>query len=418
MAEIIRLQDVPDLTTTGIGVHPDAEPLVYERPRIEGAVPGSQWAGEVAGARAILRLPAPDCWNGKLMIGATPAVRSERSLDLLLSDLVIQRGYAFAACDKGTPGLALRDPSRSMAEWVPIHRALTEFAVEQAAGHYGRVPDRVYISGVSNGGYVTRRMLEAHPELYDGGVEWEGVYWNPAGRHLMTALPVWVGDYPVYANWRGDRTPSERAKARDRMLEAGLHPASEPYWHQYFLAYWVVSLWLYGRNLDPDWAPFSAEWSNGWLQDPSPIARYPWEDRLGILRERVAQIANTGRIGKPLLSVAGNWDCLIPFRHHAAAYREAVADAGCAGLHRLYEVEGGNHVDGMLRNGAGDQQPVQPFYEAALHHLERWVEEGMEPPPSGVYRNLSAFWNGPLFSETGQRWRDADDRRAEPPREA
>jgi hypothetical protein len=399
MAETIRLQDVPDLTTRGLGVHPDAEPLVYDNPRLDGPVPGSVWTGEVAGARALLRLPAPERWNGKVMIGATPAVRGERSLDLLLGDIAIQRGYAFAACDKATPGLVLRAPARSMAEWVPVHRALTEFAVDVASRHYGRAPGRVYISGVSNGGYVTRRMLEAHPDLYDGGVEWEGVYWHPEARHLMTALPVWVADYPVYQNWRGDRTPAERAKARERMLEAGLHPGSEPYWHQYFLAYWVVSLWLYGRNLDPGWAPFAAEWSNDWLRDPSPIADYPWRARMDILARRVAGIANTGRIGKPLLSVAGNWDCLIPFRHHAAAYRDLVRAQGCGHLHRLYEVEAGNHVDGMLRGDRGVQQPVQPYYEAALYHLERWVEEGVAPPESGLYRRPEAFWSGPLYTE-------------------
>ncbi|MBX6353935.1 MAG: prolyl oligopeptidase family serine peptidase [Thermoflavifilum sp.] len=398
MAQIFQVQHVPDLTTRGMGVHPDAEPLVYDNPRIDAPVPGAVWTGEVAGAQAVLRLPAPERWNGKLIVGVTPAVRTERSLDLLLSDIVIQHGYAFVACDKGTPGLVLRDPARSMAEWVPVHRTLTEFAIHQVTRHYGQAPSRVYISGVSNGGYVTRRMLEEHPELYDGGVEWEGVFWHPSARHLLTTLPVWVADYPVVANWRGDRTPGERAKARERMLEAGLHAASEPYWHQYFLAYWVVSLWLYGRNLDPAWEPFAADWSNDWLQDPCALAAYPWRDRLDIVAERVATFANTGNIGKPLLSVAGNWDCLVPFRHHAAAYREAVAAQGKAHLHRMYEVEAGNHVDGMLRMACGAQQPVQPFYEAALYHLERWVEQSVEPPASGLYRRVTDFWDGPLFT--------------------
>lgn len=381
---------VADLTTNGIGVHIDAEPLVLRRPRIDKPVPGVQWTGELGESRAVIRLPDLEQWNGKLMIGATPAVRSEFSLDLLLSDIVLQRGYAYAACDKGTPMFTLRNPHRQMSEWPACYKSLTEAATQAVAQTYGAKPRRTYISGVSNGGYITRVMLEKYPELFDGGVEWEGVMWRPDDRHLLTCLPVYVHDYPVYCNWRGDRTDSERSRALDRLLEAGLNPSSEPYWSQYFMLYWIVSLWLYGRNLDPEWSAFDLEWSNDWLQDPSPLV-YPWKERVSELSPRIAKIANNGRLEKPLLSVAGNWDCLISYRYHAYGYATLVADAGFGDQHRMYEIDRGNHVDGLLRTEQGQQQAVHPYYEAALIFLEQWVEKGILPPDSGSYGRIDAF---------------------------
>ena len=386
-----ELLQVADLTTATSGAHPDAEALVYLAPKVTKQVPGTVWTGKVGNANAIVRMPHPDLWNGKLMVGGSPAVRSEYALDLLLSDIVLQQGYAFAACDKATPGLVLRDPARSMEEWTDSYGQLQEKALSLLSESYHRLPERIYISGVSNGGYITRRMLELHPDWYDGGVEWEGVLWHPETRHLLTLLPVCVEDYPVYANWRGDRTNQERNRAFERLQDAGLHPDSAPYWGTYFMTYWVVSLWLYGRNLDPEWEPFARDWSNGWLRDPSPLCGYPWEERREILAQRIAPISNTGKLEKPLLSVAGNWDCLVPFRHNAKAYEEMVLEAGSGQWHRLYEIEAGNHVDGLLRDNRGKQQPVLPYYEAALHHLEQWVEGGKLPPESGLYHSVTQF---------------------------
>jgi acetyl esterase/lipase len=94
-----------------------------------------------------------------------------------------------------------------------------------------------------------------------------------------------------------------------------------------------------------------------------------------------------------MLSVAGNWDCLVPFRHHAVAYADLVKSQGASHNHRMYEIMCGNHVDGMLRSERGRQQPVQPYFEAALYHLEDWVERGVEPPASGRFEQIEVFTN-------------------------
>ncbi len=399
MESTATLQEVADLTSRGMGVDPDADALVYRWPKVERRIPGWLWQGRMQGAKSRVQLPRSDLWNGRLLIGGTPAVRGERSLDGVLGDIALQNGYVFATCDKATPSLVLRAPNRSMAEWLSVYKALTKQARELVTEVYGEKSRYTYIAGLSNGGYVTRRMLEEYPQLFDGGVEWEGVFWHPTSRHLLTTLPEWVMAYPVFRNWRGDYTLAERRQAHERLLSTGLTAASEPFWNDYFMVYWVVSLWLYGRNLDRQWQPFAVQWSNDWLRDPSFIGKYPWAERMEETASEIDKIANTGCIGKPLLSVAGNWDCLIPFQNHAQAYAELVASQGQADWHRLYEIEAGNHVDAMLRGKRQGQQPVQPFFEAALHHLEAWVEEGVLPPRAGKYTRIEEFSGMKLYSK-------------------
>ena len=36
------------------------------------------------------------------------------------------------------------------------------------------------MTGISNGGYLTRWQLEKRPDLYDGGVDWEGTLFTPS----------------------------------------------------------------------------------------------------------------------------------------------------------------------------------------------------------------------------------------------
>lgn len=379
----------PDLTTKGLGVNEEAAPLAYRRPLVEKAVPGTGVTGTYGRASFVMRFP--DEWNGKVMIGCTPAVRNAFSLDVLLSDLVLQKGYAYMACDKATPGLTLRDPERSMLEWVDVYEQLTRRMASEVKERYGEPAKKTYVSGISNGGYVTRALLERHPELFDGGVEWEGALWAPNVRNLLTTVADYVNAYPVYADLKGGTLVREKNKAYETLLSAGLPPESEPYWETYYQMYWLVSLWLYGRNLDSDWEPFKMEWTNEWLVKPESIS-YPWQEREEQIYERTKPLFNTGKLIKPLLSVAGNWDCLLPFKYHAEAYREIVQQTGSGNFHRLYEIKRGNHVDGLLNLDQGEQQPVHPFYEATLNYLENWLENDQMPPESGVYSDIEAFY--------------------------
>jgi hypothetical protein len=50
----------------------------------------------------VIRLP--DRWNGKLVVTGAPGFRRQYATDVLLSDWLVDRGYAYAATDKGNTG--------------------------------------------------------------------------------------------------------------------------------------------------------------------------------------------------------------------------------------------------------------------------------------------------------------------------
>src|SRR5919197_1328654 len=88
-------------------------------------------------AQFVIRLP--DAWNGKLVVTGAPGVRKQYSLDVLISDWVLARGYIFAATDKGNSGANFfrdsREPGDAVAEW---HTRVTELT--RAAPPLPRVP--------------------------------------------------------------------------------------------------------------------------------------------------------------------------------------------------------------------------------------------------------------------------------------
>jgi len=401
-----RLVAVPDLTTAGLGVHPDAEALVYERVAVPHPVPGRLWQGQLSPAEVVIRLPDAYSWNGKLLVGATPAVRSAWALDLWVGDVALARGYAWASSDKGTPGLVLRQSrppaNRSMAEWESVHVQLAEMAASMVRKEYGRPPDRIYVAGLSNGGLVARLMMERHPDLFDGGVDGEGVLWQPDGHHLLRTLPVWLTQFDRMAA-SAPRTLAHEEGMR-AMAAAGLTAEGQDLWPIYRREYWALTLWLYGAALDPWWEPFQAPWQDRWRDEAAQLAAYPAERRRTVMAERLAPLELSGRLTRPLMTVAGSADCLIPFAHHAGAYAQLVEDAGAAAWHRWYEIGGATHVDGLLPRPWGGLKPLQPFFLAALLALEAWVEEGVPPPPSGRYSQLGEWAQGVRLDELSWLW--------------
>ena len=328
-------------------------------------------------AQFVIRFP--DRWNGGLVLTGAPGVRRQYALDATISDWVLARGYAFAATDKGNTGTTFyRDgvrPGDAVVEW---NRRVTQLAVAAkvaVAQRYGRLPRRTYLTGLSNGGYLTRWQLEHRPQLYDGGVDWEGTLFRADGPNLLTYLPTALREYP--------RAAAGDPGAHQAMIAAGFAPGSEPLWAFHYQVYWDLTQRIYREEFDPDYdgsteagTPFCASGT------PGCDADYDYAARPASVHRAVARVQNTGRIGRPLLTLQGTLDTLLPPRTDSDVYQRLVAAAGRSRLHRYYVIEDGNHVDGLYDAFPSLLRPILPCYRDAFADLEAWVERGTPPPPS------------------------------------
>jgi hypothetical protein len=142
---------------------------------------------------------------------------------------------------------------------------------------------------------------------------------------------------------------------------------------------------LYVREVDP---AYSAQYPgvSAYADGGNAFADYDPATRGKALRNEIRKIANSGRVTRPLISVHGTLDALIPIKSHGRAYRDLIEQNGFGANYRLYEVQNGNHLESFKGMTAGLQLPnvelIQPHAHRAFELLETWVEEGAAPPPS------------------------------------
>jgi hypothetical protein len=350
--------------------------------QVDGYFPDTSTSNATHGwmhdSQFVIRLP--NDWNGKLIVTGAPGIRRQYSPDFLISDWAVARGYAYASTDKGNGGTAFyadgTQPGDAIAEWHARVTELTRAAKQTVAARYGRAPERTYMTGLSNGGYLTRWQLENHPELYDGGVDWEGTLVTPdRPANLLAYLPVALRNYPRYRA-TGD------AAAHDAMIAAGFAPGSEFLWADHYATYWDLTQRTYREEWDPDFdGPLQAGIPFCQSGTPSCDADYDPDTRPGA-RAAIARTALTGRIGKPMLTLHGTLDSLLPQRIDSDIYSRMVDASGRGDLHRYYVIEAGNHVDGRYDSFPDRLRPIAPCYRTAFLDLERWVERGDAPPDS------------------------------------
>ena len=326
----------------------------------------------------VLRLP--NRWNGKLVVTGAPGVRKQYADDFIISDWVLARGYAYASTDKGNDGTSFYQdgtrPGDAVAEWNDRVTQLTTAAKEAVRQRYGRAPARTYMTGISNGGYLTRWQLEHHPELYDGGVDWEGTLFAPQGPNLFTYLPIALRHYP---RWRATGSQADH----DAMIAAGFAPGSEILWDDHYTEYWDLTQRTYREEFDPGFdGPLQAGIPFCQSGTPSCDADYDYAARPQAVKDAVGRVSLTGAIGRPLLTLHGTLDALLPIRTDSDVYTRMVAAAGRGSLQRYYVIEDGNHVDGRYDAHPGQLRPMLPCYRSAFVALERWIEAGRQPPPS------------------------------------
>ena len=374
------------------------------RPPIKKMVPGLQiqarFAKDPLGqARFLLRLPKN--WNGRLVVAGASGARSEFNGDFVWSDYVLQQDYAYASQNKGALSayastaedpLACRtgtldkpsyvhyyddDPGQEFTRWRDFMVMASDLARRGVEAQYGRKPRYTYAVGASNGGYQVRRAIETAPEYFDGGVEWAGTFVDPRGPNLLTDLPPAILNYPDYL--ASDFSPTSTAALN--IMAAGYPPdlvadtANGP-----------ASLW--GMHADSFWKPTQCQWQK--RLDPSyntygsGLGRYNYLARLSAsaVGNNVAAIATDGKIKRPLITVAGTMDALLPIDHHARAYARQVAAAGGAHAqaYRLYEIQNGNHVE-RYATLFPQLELIEPHAQHAFDLLVRFVEQKTPLPP-------------------------------------
>jgi hypothetical protein len=347
-----------ELTTAGTGASGHTNPadwagLTHAGLPAQSGVPGIQIDGYFPDSSAtnanhgwhhdaqfVLRLP--DRWNGGLVVSGSPGNRRQYANDRAIADFVLAKGYAFAATDKGNTGATFYDdgrrPGDAIAEWHARVTQLTIAAKAVVAQRYGRLPARTLAAGVSNGGYLVRWQLEHRPWLFDGGVDWEGTLWRADGPNLFTFLPTAL---------RGDP------------IAAGFAPGSEFLWPYHREVYWDLTQRGYRKEFDPTYDGDDAEYDYG--SRPSEV------------HEAVARVSLTGRLGKPLITLHGTLDSLLPITQCSDVYATMVHAAGRGDLHRYHRVEGGNHVDGLVDRFPDRLVPLAPHFHAAITELEQWL---------------------------------------------
>jgi hypothetical protein len=329
----------------------------------------------------VLRIP--DDWNGSLVVTGAPGVRKQYACDFLISDFVLAQRFAYACTDKGNNGPDFyRDgdrPGDAVAEWHERVTQLTIAAQGALRERFGSAPRRTYLAGISNGGYLVRWQLENRPELYDGGVDWEGTLFTPDGPNLFTYLPTAV------------RYTLGQATAAD-MHAAGFAPGSEPLWPDHQQVYWGLTQKTYRAQFDPAYDPDCPGPTAGTTPTqvlapcPSDAAYDTWfaDPRSQPVHDALARISLTGRIGKPLLTLHGTLDSLLPIGLHGDVYARMIADAQQDRLHRYYRIEGGNHVDSLVGRDPQRLRPMLPCFRAAFDALTAWVEDPCQEPPASA----------------------------------
>lgn len=88
-------------------------------------------------------------------------------------------------------------PAQPLLGWHGRVSQPTVAAEQVLAQRYGTAPRRTWMTGISNGGYLTRWQPDQRPELYDGGVDWEGSLFQSQGPNLFPYLPTALRDYPT-----------------------------------------------------------------------------------------------------------------------------------------------------------------------------------------------------------------------------
>lgn len=388
------------------------------RTPITSAVPGIQVSGSFADdptreARFVVRLP--ETWNGRLVVAGASGTRSEYNGDFSWSDYVLQKGYAYASQNKGVLNLKIvslssttppatdpapcrlnpassvwvhffdDDPDKPFTQWTQYIISAAKLAQVAVKANYNHYPTRTYAVGTSNGGYQVRRAMEEAPDVFDGGVDWEGTFIGANGPNILIDLPPAIRNFPDYV--ASGFNPNSQAAMN--IKSAGYPPdlisGTASLWAFYWAQFWEVTQCQWQKRFDPGWLTYV----DG-LNDVNGTGGYDYFARAALdpsIQAQIGAVATTGKIKKPLITLAGTMDALLPIRQGARAY-EAVVNASRKGnndqreaQYRLYEVQNGNHIE-TFKDSFPQLEFIQPHAQKAFDLLVDHVENHAALPPS------------------------------------
>ena len=267
------------------------------------------------------------------------------------------------------------DPDKPWTQWTQYIIEAAQLARQAAKAQYGRYPRFTYAIGWSNGGYQVRRAMEEAPELFNGGVDLAGVFPSP---NIFADLPLMLQQVPLYV-----ASGFNPASAAAQAIRAGGYPPDIinkdglSFWELHYMVFYEVVMCQWQKQFDPAYDTYAAG-----------LANYDYAARVAVsdVENRLAEIELTGKIKRPLVTVAGTMDGIVIVEHHARAYAAKVAaylqeNQDDQLQYRYWEIQNGNHID-AFKQSFPQLQRIVPHGQHAFDLLVQFVEAGEDLPPS------------------------------------
>ena len=249
--------------------------------------------------------------------------------------------------------------------------------------------------------------MEDAPKLFDGGVDWEGTYVDRAAPNILTDLPPAVMNFPAYVASGFDPNSAAAQEHRGSRISAG-HRAPDA------ATSGVVLAELLQRRTGKS---RMCQWQQRFDPDVRDIRRRHRATTTIVSRLTPATSARTslpsrttGKIKRPLITVAGTMDALLPIKHHARAYarksrqrstRRARAERQRDAQYRLYEVQNGNHIE-TYKDDIPPTRADPAARAEGVRPAGRHVEKNAALPPSQCIPRGGAISDTPAQAGTAR----------------
>ncbi len=323
---------------------------------------------QTSGAVYRICMPAPEAWNGDLVLFAhgyvafdQPVAIPEDQLTLgglSLPEVANQLGFAFAVTSYRVNGLAVREGIDDLLDLVEVFSA--------AHGP----PRHVYLVGASEGGIISALALEQHADVFDGGLSscgpvgnfrWQMNYWGDVRVLFDYFFPDVIPGRPVAIpqevidNWDTIYAPRVEAALRadpgrlSQLVEVARIPAHpsdgelnvqavvDLLWYNVFATNDGIAK-LGGQPYDNAQRYYRGSENDALLNQR--VARFQADP--AAVHEIESHYQTSGRIGNPLVTLHTLGDPIIPYWHEPL-YGFKIVAGGQAALH--------THIPIVLRYG-------------------------------------------------------------------